>query len=91
MEYDRFHEAQKFVVAAAYTDPDETLQIEFGELLPDNTSFTDFQRKVLQRLQSRNKSTRSRALNKLWEKVLGEWGMEKDLIFLHPKTSRHRL
>jgi hypothetical protein len=86
LEYHRLHEAQKFVVAAAYTDPDETLQIEFGELLPDNTSFTDFQRKVLQRLQSRNKSTRSRALNKLWEKVLGEWGMEKDLIFLHSKT-----
>ena len=88
-EHHRFYKAQQFVIEAAYTKPDENIQVELGTLLPDNTLYIDFEKKVLRRLFSRNKSARATAIEKIWDLVLREWGITNELVLLHPKTIDH--
>ena len=89
-EHSRFYEAQRHVISAAYTEVDETLQVDFEKMLPDNMFMADLQSKVLKRLFSRTQSVRANAIAKLEKSAFGEWGIENQLVFLHPKTV-HRI
>ena len=89
-DHSRYYEAQRHVISAAYTEVDETLQVDFEKMLPDNMYMADLESKVLRRLFSRTRSVRANAIAKLTKSAFGEWGIENQLVFRHPKTV-HRI
>ena len=89
-DHSRYYEAQRHVISAAYTEVDETLQVDFEKMLPDNMYMADLESKVLRRLFSRTPSVRANAIAKLTKSAFGEWGIENQLVFRHPKTV-HRI
>ena len=89
IEYYRLYKAQEYLVSEAYVENDDPkLQDSFTDLVPDNLCLKKLKSTILQRLHSRNKETRLKAVFDLSKSIYGEWGIADQLSLFHPTTVR---